>query len=167
MANNVVSISMLSGQYDIYRQTSYIRRTLVGNDIIDHSDVVGASPVGAAPTTSFSTYYLASVDRAKATTISDGKYFSPMIWGVLYQMCGGKRTTPYPGQCATALVMQPRLRSADGDVDDGHVDLAEPFTFLLTVLCLEAHQPVQVLFVSLVRKHRLGWFRFLDDWEEK
>ena len=40
----------------IYRKTSNIRRTLVGNKIIDHSDVVGASPVGAAPTTSsFST----------------------------------------------------------------------------------------------------------------
>ena len=35
-----------------YRQVSNIRRTLVGNKIIDHSDVVGASPVGAAPTTS-------------------------------------------------------------------------------------------------------------------
>ena len=39
-----------------YRETSNIRRTLVGNKIVDHSDVVGASPVGAAPTTSsFST----------------------------------------------------------------------------------------------------------------
>ena len=39
-----------------YRQVSNIRRTLVGNGIVDHSDVVGASPVGAAPTTSsFST----------------------------------------------------------------------------------------------------------------
>ena len=35
-----------------YRQVSNIRRTLVGNYIVDHSDVVGASPVGAAPTTS-------------------------------------------------------------------------------------------------------------------
>ena len=35
-----------------YRQFSNIRRTLVGNKIVDHSDVVGASPVGAAPTTS-------------------------------------------------------------------------------------------------------------------
>ena len=41
---------------DIYRQVSNISRTLVGNKIVDHSDVVGASPVGAAPTTSsFST----------------------------------------------------------------------------------------------------------------
>ena len=41
---------------DIYRKTSNIRRTLVGNEIVDHSDVVGASPVGAAPTkSSFST----------------------------------------------------------------------------------------------------------------
>ena len=39
-----------------YRQVSNIRRTLVGNKIVDHLDVVGASPVGAAPTTSsFST----------------------------------------------------------------------------------------------------------------
>ena len=35
-----------------YRQASNIRRTLVGNMIVEHSDVVGASPVGAAPTTS-------------------------------------------------------------------------------------------------------------------
>ena len=39
-----------------YRQISNIRRTLTGNKIVDHSDVVGASPVGATPTTSsFST----------------------------------------------------------------------------------------------------------------
>ena len=31
-----------------YRKVSNIRRTLVGNKIVDHSDVVGASPVGAA-----------------------------------------------------------------------------------------------------------------------
>ena len=38
----------------------------VGNKIVDHSDVVGASPVGTAPTTSsFSTYFLASMDWAK------------------------------------------------------------------------------------------------------
>ena len=35
-----------------YRKTSNIRGTPVGNTIVDHSDVVGASPVGAAPTTS-------------------------------------------------------------------------------------------------------------------
>ena len=40
----------------IYREVSNLSRTLVGNKIVDHSDVVGASPVGAAPTTSsFST----------------------------------------------------------------------------------------------------------------
>ena len=48
---NVRSISTA-----IYRQVSNIRRTFVSNKIVDHSDVVGASPVGAAPTTSsFST----------------------------------------------------------------------------------------------------------------
>ena len=40
----------------MYFQTSNISHALGGNDIADHSDVVGASPVGAAPTTpSFST----------------------------------------------------------------------------------------------------------------
>ena len=44
----------LAGQLDChtYRQVSNIRCTLVGNKIVDNSDVVGASPVGAAPTTS-------------------------------------------------------------------------------------------------------------------
>ena len=35
-----------------YCQISNISPTFVGNQIVDHSDVVGASPVGAAPTTS-------------------------------------------------------------------------------------------------------------------
>ena len=39
-----------------YRKTFNIRRTLLGYKIVDHSDVVGASPAGAAPNTpSFST----------------------------------------------------------------------------------------------------------------
>ena len=38
--------------FPIYRQVSNISRTLIGNKIVDNSDVVGASPVGAAPTTS-------------------------------------------------------------------------------------------------------------------
>ena len=43
-------------QNNRYRKTSNIKRTLSSNKIVDHSDVVGASPVGAAPTTySFST----------------------------------------------------------------------------------------------------------------
>ena len=39
-------------KYSIYRQVSNISGIIVGNKIVDHSDVVGASPVGAAPTTS-------------------------------------------------------------------------------------------------------------------
>ena len=35
-----------------YCQTSNISGTSVGDEIVDHSDVAGASPVGAAPTTS-------------------------------------------------------------------------------------------------------------------
>ena len=48
--------SALKASYEVYPQVSNIRCTLVGNKIVDHSAVVGASPVGAAPTTSsFST----------------------------------------------------------------------------------------------------------------
>ena len=49
-------IKFLKGLYEYYRQTSNVRHTLVGSKIVDHSYVVGASPVGAAPTApSFST----------------------------------------------------------------------------------------------------------------
>ena len=40
------------GEPSTYRQVFNIRRTLEGNKIVDRSYVVGASPVGAAPTTS-------------------------------------------------------------------------------------------------------------------
>ena len=50
-----VSYTPLSITQNKYRQISNISRTLY-NKIVDHSDAVGASPVGAAPTTSsFST----------------------------------------------------------------------------------------------------------------
>ena len=46
----------LPTDYKKHRQISNIRPTVIGNKIVDQSDVVGASRVGAAPTTySFST----------------------------------------------------------------------------------------------------------------
>ena len=51
-SGNGLSLEGTKSFYLNYRKTSYISRTLVGNKIVDHSDVVGASPVGAAPTTS-------------------------------------------------------------------------------------------------------------------
>ena len=66
-------------------KTSDISRTLVGNKIVDISDVVGASPVGAAPTTSlFSTQHLASMDWAKTTARWDKKHLSLEVWCDLY-----------------------------------------------------------------------------------
>ena len=50
------SFQVLGISFQIYRKTCNISRTLVGDKIVGNSDVVGASPVGAAPTTSsFST----------------------------------------------------------------------------------------------------------------
>ena len=34
-----------------YRQTSNISHSLIANKLVDHSDVDGTPPVGAAPTT--------------------------------------------------------------------------------------------------------------------
>ena len=69
-----------------YRKTSNISHNLVGNKIVDHSDVVGASPVGAAPTTSsFSTLQLASKDSAKKAVRQYKNLLSVGIWCDLYQ----------------------------------------------------------------------------------
>ena len=52
----LLDVTNLYAKYYSYRQTLDKRRSLVGNKKVDHSGVVGASPVGAAPTTSsFST----------------------------------------------------------------------------------------------------------------
>ena len=68
-----------------YRQVSNIRRTWVGNEIVHHSDVIGASPVGAAPTpSSFSTEYLASIYCVKTTASRVEKHLSFGIWCFLY-----------------------------------------------------------------------------------
>ena len=48
----LVLCNMLYSVMMNYCQTYNISHTLLGKKIIDHSDVVGASPVGAAPTTS-------------------------------------------------------------------------------------------------------------------
>ena len=69
----------------IYHQTSNISHTLVENKIVDHSDVVGESPAGTAPTTSsFSTWHLAPMDWEKATARRDENHLSFMNWYDLY-----------------------------------------------------------------------------------
>ena len=57
----------------------------LGNEIVDYSDVVGALPVGAAPTTSsFSTEHLAAIDCAITAARRDKKHLSFGIWCDLY-----------------------------------------------------------------------------------
>ena len=52
--------------FGTYSKTRNISRTFIGNEFLYHSDVVGASPASAAPTTSsFSTWHLASIDWTK------------------------------------------------------------------------------------------------------
>ena len=61
-----------------YRKISNIRRTLVSNKIVDHSDVVGAT------TSSFSTQHLASRDSAKTAAREYENLLSVGIWCALY-----------------------------------------------------------------------------------
>ena len=69
----------------VYRKASNISRTSVGNKIVDHSDVVGASPVGTAPSTSWFWHkHMASMDWTKTTTRRDEEYLSVGIWWVLH-----------------------------------------------------------------------------------
>ena len=83
--SHITGKSFLRFFFNYYRKTSNISRTLVGNKIVDNSDVIGASPIGSAPTTSsFSTKHLASMDWAKTTAREDKKYLSFGIWCDLY-----------------------------------------------------------------------------------
>ena len=62
----------------------------MGNEIVDHSDVVRASPVGTAPTTSsFSTWHLTSRDSAKTATRQYENILNVGIWCILYQRLDG------------------------------------------------------------------------------
>ena len=60
----------------IYRLTSNIIRTLVGNKIVHHADVFGALPVSAAPTTFCILDLISGFNRlAKTTARQDKKHW--------------------------------------------------------------------------------------------
>ena len=86
-SGNLLSSCELTGPWEVwYRKTSNISHTLVYNKIFDHSDVVGASPVGADPTTSSDLIsYLASMDCVKTTARRDENCLSFEIWCDLYK----------------------------------------------------------------------------------
>ena len=64
-----------------YHHTTNISRTLLGNEMVDHSDEIGASPVGAALTTSsFLAEHLAAMIWANTTARRDEKHLSFLIW---------------------------------------------------------------------------------------
>ena len=69
-----------------YCQASNISCISAGNKIVNHSDVVGALPVGAAPTTfSFTTSHLVSMDWAKTSSARRvEKHLSFGNWCALY-----------------------------------------------------------------------------------
>ena len=72
-------------ELEIYLQSSYISHTLVSNRIVGFSDVVEASPVGTARTTSSpATSHLASIDWAKVTAWWEEKHVSLSTWCASY-----------------------------------------------------------------------------------
>ena len=68
----------------LYHQTSNITRTLVGNDIVDHSDVVGESPVSAVPATS--SLWTEQLYCAKTAARRDEQHFSFGIWYLILEI---------------------------------------------------------------------------------
>ena len=68
-----------------YRKTSNIRRTLVGNKIVDHSD----HRLSALLRLHLHSRHLASMDWAKTADRRDEKHLSDVIWCALYQKVDG------------------------------------------------------------------------------
>ena len=100
-------VSLLWLTKPIYHQISNISHTLVGNKIVYHSDVVGASPVGAAPTTSsFSTYHQASIYWTKTTARRDEKHSSFGIWCTLYSRFDGSSCYGHQHASSTEIKSQ-------------------------------------------------------------
>ena len=78
-------MALCKNRQQIIIWTFNISHILIGNKIVDHSNVVAASPVGTARTTSlFSTKHLASIDCTKTTARGDEKHLSLGIWCDLY-----------------------------------------------------------------------------------
>ena len=68
------------GCCDVYRKTSKISHTLVSNRIVDHSDVVVASPVSAAPTTSSFSTSSSGLGRDNGRTRRETFKFWDLVW---------------------------------------------------------------------------------------
>ena len=64
-----------------YSQIPNISCTLIGNQIVDHSDVVGASTVGAAPTTSSPGFNGLGKDKCKMRR--ESFKFWDLVWLIL------------------------------------------------------------------------------------
>ena len=86
----------------------------MSNKIVDHSDVVKASAVGAAPTTSsFSTEHLASLDWATVTARRDEKHLSLGIRCVLYEIFyDNEKTHTKDIHCQTRHISCKKTRDA-------------------------------------------------------
>ena len=76
------SCSCLPAQHPNYRQISNIRCTSVGDKIVDHSDVVGAVPTGAAPTTSEWSTQISNI-----SCISVGDKIVGCSWSIACRRC--------------------------------------------------------------------------------
>ena len=63
-----------------YRQNSNIGRTLVGNKIVDHSDVVGAVPTGDAAFILDLTPAFSGLDKDNYKTVRETFQFWDLVW---------------------------------------------------------------------------------------
>ena len=124
----------------VYTQTSNISRSLVGNNIVDHSDVVGASPIGVAPTTSsFSTIRLASIDWTKTTTRRDEIHSNLGIWCV-YTRGFTAQHYKYHSINTTIVIQQCTMaaHSLSRSYDIGHVHLVQASPVIKWSYCFKS-----------------------------
>ena len=105
--------------------------TLLRNKIVYHSDVVGASPVGTAPTKSSSSTEHTAIDCAKTTA---RQYEKHIVWGfsVTYIRCLTIFIIMhilylYSLQYHTIDVPHALVRSQDSKVDVWNVTISGPF----------------------------------------
>ena len=89
---NLITHSQIDNPYYTYEYNNWqisntcIRHTIIGTKL-DHSDVIGASLIGSASTTSsFPILHLASMDWAQTTARREKNHLNFGIWCTLYYL---------------------------------------------------------------------------------
>ena len=139
-----------------YRQTSYIRRTLIGNKIVDHSDLIGVAPIGALHLH----LDMVSLDWAKSPGRRDVKHLSFGIWCALYYRFDGNQTqatTVLPTKLCGYWFADPPVPTAMGHCNrDEMAKISNAFSWMKTLeFPLKRHRIFFLIAKLTINQH---WF---------